>query len=113
MSELNWTVLFTADGTDEIVSGVSELHLGENHIVCDLPACEIKRVIAEVPVVTVRREKIFMNGYQTWTYCPEYTRNSRIRGLNGMPKRLIDRSKFDGYAPFSQRKALPSVCVTE
>ena len=39
MSELNWTVLYTADGTDEIVSGVSELHLGENHIVCDLPAC--------------------------------------------------------------------------
>lgn len=100
MSELNWTVLFTADGTDEIVSGVSELHLGENHIVCDLPACEIKRVIAEVPVVTVRREKIFMNGYQTWTYCPEYTRNSRIRGLNGMPKRLIDRYKFDGYADY-------------
>ena len=100
MSELNWTVLYTADGEDESVSGVYDLQDGENHVVCDLPACEIKRVIAEVPVVTVRREKIFMNGYQTWTYCPEYSRNSWIRGLNGMPKQLIDKYRFDGYADY-------------
>ncbi len=100
MSELNWTVLYTKDGKDEIINGIYDLKDGENHITCELPSCTIKRVIAEIPVKTVRRERIFMNGYQTWTYCPEYSRNSRIRGLNGMPRRLIERYKFDGYSDY-------------
>lgn len=111
MFELNWTVLLSSDGTDETISGVSELQEGENHISVELPKCVIKRVIAEIPLVTVRRERIFMNGYQTWTYCPEYTRNSRIRGLNGMPKRLIDQYRFDGYADyhFAEYPGLPGI----
>ena len=31
-------------------------------------------------------ERAFFNGYQTWTYCPEYSPEDRIRGLNGLPK---------------------------
>ena len=100
MIEINWTVLFEEDGSDTTYSGVQELKEGENHILCDLPACTIKRVIAEIPVSTVLREKIFMNGYQTWTYCPEYTRNSLIRGIHGIPRRIIDQYKLDGYADY-------------
>ena len=100
MYELNWTVLFIRDGVEEYCSGVYELNEGINHITCDLPRCTIKRVTAEIPVKTVFRERIFMNGYQTWTYCPEYTRNSRIRGLNGLPQTLIKRYKLDGYSDY-------------
>ena len=100
MYDLLWTVLYEEDGADCEISGSYELQQGENHILCALPACTIKRVIAEIHLETDRNEAIFMNGYQTWTYCPEYTRNSLIRGLHGIAPALIRRYKFDGYADY-------------
>lgn len=44
--------------------------------------------------------KIFMNGYQTWTYCPEYTVKSRIRGLHGLPKNIIESWSLDRYGDY-------------
>ena len=100
MYELNWTVLFEENEADCEISGVFDLETGANHITCDLPPCTIKRVIAEIHLETERSEAIFMNGYQTWTYCPEYTRNSAIRGLHGIAPALVRRYKFDGYADY-------------
>ena len=45
-------------------SGV--LHLAEN-----LPVGKLKTVKAELPWIMAEDEKLFMNGYQTWTYSPE------------------------------------------
>lgn len=45
-------------------------------------------------------EKIFVNGYQTWTHCGELTKRNRIRGLRGIPRRLVTRYAFDGYSDY-------------
>lgn len=100
MTELNWTVRYTENGEERTLSGKSPLKLGENHIRAFLPACEIKSVVGKIKVTTVLREKLFMNGYQTWTACPEYSRNSRIRGIQLLPKALVDQYKFDGYSDY-------------
>ena len=44
--------------------------------------------------------RIFMNGYQTWTYCPEYTAKSRIRGIKGLPKALVSAFSLDRYGDY-------------
>ncbi len=52
----------------------------------------------EVPVPDTAR--IFMNGFQTWTYCPEYTKKSRVRGLNGLPQALVNKFALDRYGDY-------------
>ncbi|MBR4454724.1 MAG: alpha-galactosidase [Solobacterium sp.] len=100
MPILNYRVEYAVNGENRVLTGTHDLKEGENHIRCDLPSCTILKVTAEVLVKTVLREKIFMNGYQTWTYCPEYTRNSLIRGLHGIPKAVVSRYAFDGYGDY-------------
>ncbi|MBO4563063.1 MAG: alpha-galactosidase [Clostridia bacterium] len=43
---------------------------------------------------------IFMNGYQTWTYCPEYTAKSRIKGLHGVPGPIVKAFGLDRYGDY-------------
>lgn len=45
-------------------------------------------------------ERLMMNGYQTWTHCPEYKKTGRIRGLRGLPRFLIDRYGLDRYGDY-------------
>ena len=49
------------------------LNKGENHVACDLPEGILKSVTAMMLLPSEQDEHIFMNGYQSWTYCPEYT----------------------------------------
>ena len=48
----------------------------------DLPAGTLKAVRAELPWKMVADERLFMNGYQTWTYSPELDRNGKLRGTD-------------------------------
>ena len=90
---MNLTFSITVSGTDGPYSlrGRHTLTQGENRIVPELPAGTLQSVTAELPLIVSQDEKIFMNGYQTWTYCPEYRADSRIRGLHGLPKAIIRR----------------------
>ena len=44
--------------------------------------------------------RIFMNGYQTWTYCPEYGAQDRIRGLRRLPKAAVNMWALDRYGDY-------------
>lgn len=44
--------------------------------------------------------QIFMNGFQTWTYCPEYTAKDKIRGLHGLPKMAVNAWSLDRYGDY-------------
>ena len=37
----------------------------------ELPAGVLQNAVAALPWTMAREEKLFMNGYQTWTACPE------------------------------------------
>ena len=58
----------------------------------------IERAEAELTVPNVPH--IFMNGYQTWTYCPEYAPTDRIKGLHGVPKPIVNAFSLDRYGDY-------------
>ena len=65
---------------------------------------ELNHASHVVPEAVIRLDaadaQIFMNGYQTWTYCPEYTAKDRIRGLHGLPKAMINAWSLDRYGDY-------------
>ena len=92
MAELQYKV--------ELYSGESYLGsaeaVGEVRIVLPLHG-RIRAVSATLPVELREDEKIFLNGFQTWTYCPEYTKTDRIRSLRRLPKLGVDHYGLDRY----------------
>lgn len=97
MANLKYTVEISGS---EPVCGSIELDNNANHIRAFLPEGIIESVRAEIPVPTADDDRIFMNGYQTWTYCPEYTKKSRIRGCKGIPKAIVKHYGLDRYGDY-------------
>ncbi|MBO4849091.1 MAG: alpha-galactosidase [Clostridia bacterium] len=67
------------------------------------PVLEEGRIASAFALIKLRgsySSHIFMNGYQTWTYCPEYTAKSRIRGLHGIPGPIVKAFSLDRYGDY-------------
>lgn len=96
MAELRWTI--AAD--EKIASGRAEISTGTLHIDSDIPAGTIKKVIAVLTWEMEKDERAFFNGYQTWTYCPEYRKRDKIHGLAHIPQFLLDKYAFDRYGDY-------------
>ena len=73
---------------------------GEFRIVRDLPEGHLESVTASLPLGIKDDEKIFMNGYQSWTYCPEYSRRSSIRPYGLLPRFLVRHFRLDRYGDY-------------
>ena len=78
----------------------SYVSFGTLHIKADLPSCTLGSVRASAKIPVSHNERIFINGYQTWTSCPELGYYDRIRGLNSVPKVLKDKFAFDRYGDY-------------
>ncbi|MCR5663612.1 MAG: alpha-galactosidase [Oscillospiraceae bacterium] len=94
---LDYSVCYYRGHGPEEQRGSLELHGGVNRVVLPLPACTLGPVTAVVRRSPNKREKIFMNGFQTWTYCPEYSCRDHIHGLSHFPRFLIDIHGLDHY----------------
>ena len=70
------------------------------HISAELPAGKIKSIRAELPWAMKEDERLFMNGYQTWTYSPELEKNGKLRGTDRLPSFLLKRYFFDRYGDY-------------
>lgn len=66
--ELLWRVELENGG---IFTGSTLLQPGENHIVCDLPDDKLKSVAGAMLWEIEPEERVFINGYQSWTHSPE------------------------------------------
>lgn len=66
----------------------------------DLPEGSVRNVAAHVPLAMRDSERLFMNGYQTWTYCPEYGKWDAVRGLGHLPRFLIDKYALNRYGDY-------------
>ena len=82
---------------------------GALHLTADLPAGTLKAVRATLPWTMEADERLFMNGYQTWTYSPELDRNGKLRGTDHIPGFLRKKYAFDRYgdyhfAPYGHQK---------
>ena len=99
---LNWQITVDTDEEVKTLEGQSEIPEGGGivTVVSDLPEGKIKKVKALLDLSVQDDEKIFMNGYQTWTNCPEYGKKGRIRGLNGLPQAMINKYGLDRYGDY-------------
>ncbi len=93
-------VVDTGDGCAEL-TGEQLFQWGDTlHVRAELPQGHIRSVSARVPLCALDGEKIFMNGYQTWTSCPEYGVDDRIIGLTALPRSLIQEFGYDRYGDY-------------
>ena len=89
----------TSGGTRKGSCAVTE-NGGVLHLSADLPAGTLKTVRAELPWTMEADERLFMNGYQTWTYSPELDRNGKLRGTDHIPGFLRKKYAFDRYGDY-------------
>lgn len=82
------------------IAGKQELIQGENRINVPLPKGQLVSVSADIKLALQAKEKIFMNGFQTWTYCPEYEQHDKIHGLKHLPKAIINHYGLDRYGDY-------------
>ena len=65
-----------------------------------LTNARLKSVRATVSLPVSDETRIFMNGYQNWTYSPEYTRTGRTRGLKHLPFFLRGAFSINRYGDY-------------
>lgn len=65
-----------------------------------LPEGRIKSVTAQMNISMAEDERFFVNGYQTWTYCPEQGKHDYTRGMGRLPKFVIDKFGIDRYGDY-------------
>lgn len=94
-----------AETTGGVRQGDAPVHpgCGALHLSADLPAGTLKTVRAELPWTMEADERLFMKGYQTWTYSPELDRNGKLRGTDHIPGFLRKKYAFDRYGDYHLR----------
>ena len=73
---------------------------GRFSIVETLPESVLERVWGQILIPTEKDEKIFVNGYQSWTHCPERGMNDKIKGVGKFPKAMVDHYGMDRYGDY-------------
>ena len=84
----------------EPLRGEWEIKKGENRLVLSLPEGKLESVCARGKLSLGETEKIFMNGYQTWTYCPEYGRLGYTKGLGPLPEPVLRGLGIPSYGDY-------------
>ncbi|MBR5343814.1 MAG: alpha-galactosidase [Oscillospiraceae bacterium] len=90
---------YRGHGPEEIKCSV-ELRPGANVIAPELPKGKLWSVKGTLRRSGSDRERIFINGYQTWTYCPEHGRWDKIRSFKPLPKTLVRHFGLDRYGDY-------------
>ena len=97
MSELRWSVQTAGSAP---VTGTAADPAGVVRIRPDVAPGILEAVEACLSWTMEADEKVFMNGYQTWTHCPERGKRDRIRGLDHIPPSLLKKYGFDRYGDY-------------
>ena len=73
---------------------------GVVHVRVPLKNARLKKVTATVELPASETMHIFHNGYQNWTYSPEYDVNGRTRGLKHLPCFLRGAFQINRYGDY-------------
>ena len=98
MAEMQWYAATDSgrfDGTAAITPRSGAVCLR-----AELPAGVLQNAVAALPWEMADDEKLFMNGYQTWTACPELGKWDRQHGVEHVPKFLLEKYSFDRYGDY-------------
>ncbi len=85
----------------EPIRGQEQLRRGSTSLVVPLPEGVLESVRATLPVALGEGGRIFMNGYQTWTYSPEYGREDYTRDLGPLPELLVRGVGLRSYGDYN------------
>lgn len=98
MAKLEWR----AETSGGVASGEVEVSpgCGVVRVVADVPAGALCRVEAHMSWPVEAGERIYMNGYQTWTCSPELARTGKLHNIDRVPRGLIDKYAFDRYGDY-------------
>ncbi len=91
----NYRIDIFEDGEPSLMQGNFTLDVGEKRVVCHLPKGHLQSVTASTPLHIAEGEKVFMNGYQSRTYCPEYAAKDVLRPRGPLPKWMVDKFRLD------------------
>lgn len=95
--KLNYTIEleggYTLRGSEEFAPGCIRVHPM-------LPEGVIRSVTATIDIAMAEDERFFVNGYQTWTYCPEQGKNGYTRGMGRLPRFIINKYGIDRYGDY-------------
>lgn len=80
--------------------GSREIVPGENAVNLTLPEGVLERVEGSMDLELGEGEKFFINGYQTWSYCPEYDKKSRMMPWKKLPEFVIRHYGIDRYGDY-------------
>ena len=94
--KLNYNVKVDTDGGVRELNGSAEFE-AILRLRLDLPAGHILSAEASLSLTCSEDDRIFMNGFQSWSYCPEYRTTDKIRGIRHLPKPLIRYFGLDRY----------------
>ena len=97
MYTLNYRICFE---NSEAISGTEKFESGAWHLRPVLPDDVILSAELRLELSTAADERIFINGYQTWTSCPEYTKRDSIPGVGHFPKLIVKHYGLDRYGDY-------------
>ncbi len=98
MSILSYQIQF--EDNLPTISGSRDLKEGSNIITERLPDGVLRKVTAVMHLSTAPQDRIFMNGFQTWTYCPELDRQGYTKRMGRFPQFLIDYYGLEHYGDY-------------
>lgn len=79
------------------MEGEQLLLLGENHVIIDTESDLIVSAEVVLPVEWADTDRVFFNGYQTWTGCPEYKKEEYVKDISRLPDPLIQAFGLHKY----------------
>ena len=101
MNTFDYCIAWTrTDGGAQEESGCFTPSAGAVHVAPVLGAGTLKAVTARTYWEVAEKEAIFMNGFQTWTYCPEYHRGDVQRAHAPLPRAAVERFALDRYGDY-------------
>ncbi len=102
--KLDWNVLLETDSAVEEYKGSENWEKGPLHILRKFPE---GRLLENRAVVSIRMEaddRVYMNGYQSWTVSEEKGPQDRLFGIHGMPPAITRQYKLDRYGDYHFHK---------
>ena len=58
-------------------------------------------ICLKASLVTDYEDRIFLNGYQSWTDSREFRTDEKMRGLHGIPRSQVSKYNFDKYGDYN------------
>ena len=98
MADLSYRILIECKDGPVAVIGMADIEDHQLHVVSDVPDGYLRDATGEMELRISPNDRIFVNGYQTWTHSPEFKPDDVQKKYGKkLPRFLIDKFFLDRY----------------